>query len=127
MGDPVDGWTRHGECVDCGHCCQVLGDRLHDIDLAHVSDTEYLRVRGYVTNGTTARLRVFLSSPCPQLNVDDSGASACRIYDDRPETCANFPRDPRQIAHTPCSYWFERADGLKIGGSQSPHPYKETA
>ncbi len=114
-------WTRHGECNNCGFCCQMFARR-GEVRSSDQGDQAFYQARGFqpVTIDGTKRLLLmgWMAAPCPQ-HVD----SACAIYATRPETCRDFPTLPVDVVATPCSYYFEQ-DGVKVGGDASPHPWK---
>lgn len=115
-------WTRHGTCNGCGFCCTTFA-RQPIVRDVNVADPAFYRARGFVPVAVDGMpklvLFAWLQAECPE-HVDN----ACRIYDDRPQTCRNFPTVPADIAGTPCSYWFD--DGAhRVGGSGSPYPTTE--
>lgn len=122
-------WVRKGECNHCGWCCifsfDPVGVFFSDRDPKR---NELLQVRGFKPaendgeRGYLAYGDVYL--PCPQHKD-----GRCSIYEKRPELCRTFPVMPSQIIGTPCSYWFEDAEGqaLPAGGDASPHPRRHQA
>ena len=123
-------WTRQGECNGCGHCCIFVGNSTINfpIEEGKPLDLAYITVRGFqVQEGLTGKPSimgdVLLYAPCPK---HDTEKKCCKIYETRPQNCQEFPMQPEQITHTPCSYWFERMreDGVmeRVGGSGSPYP-----
>ena len=126
-------WIRKGECNSCGMCCQYLG---RDIPLTITPpvrqdgevDLEYIAVRGYQLDEKPgwATRNIHAFAPC---SVHDNENKRCTVYDQRPETCRNFPAHPAQIEQTPCSYWFEWSEEdkiVRIGGEGSPYPGKSS-
>lgn len=113
-------WTRHGTCNNCGHCCQTFARQPVVRDLSRVDDPAFYEARGFAPHVVDGRvysmLWVDLLSPCPQHRDQ-----RCAIYDTRPLTCQDYPRHPRDIVGTPCSYWFA-ADHVVAGGLGSAHP-----
>lgn len=124
-------WVRQGDCNQCGHCCKVIQPN-HRFDLpGEIRDEvelEFLKTRGYTIEGKRAWILTTLMAPCPEL--DGPGTQdhtyACKVWENRPQTCEEFPLTPAQVRGTPCSYWFEREDGRKVGGDDSPHPWRPT-
>jgi Fe-S-cluster containining protein len=106
-------WVRKGECNDCGWCCENVGR--FEIT-APPMDIEYLKVRGFRHTEHGYTLAGDFCSPCP-AHIDNR----CSIYEDRPQTCKDFPEEPNRIVDTPCSYWFEDELGNKVGGKGSPY------
>lgn len=107
--------TRHGECNHCGWCCEHEGQTTAQVaNPKGINDPDYYRQRGYVLTHlegvvVQAHRVVWMRAPCPS-HVDER----CGIYETRPQTCHNFPVSPKQIAGTPCSYWFEDETGRRI-------------
>ncbi len=116
-------WTRHGDCNGCGFCCTAFARQPIVRDPAKVADPAFYKARGFtpitVDGAEKIVLFAWLQAECPE-HVD----SACRIYDDRPQTCRAFPVVPSDIAGTPCSYWFEDGE-QRVGGTGSPYPTTE--
>jgi Fe-S-cluster containining protein len=123
-------WTRHGECNDCGFCCETVArDVIVRTEAQVARDADYYRARGFkrvMVDGEPRHvLFAWLEAPCPELRTESWSAgttSRCAMYDARPRTCREFPRLPRDIVGTPCSYWFEHeSTGALVGGTGSPH------
>lgn len=118
-------WTRHGECNDCGHCCQTFGRQPLVRDLSTVGDPAFYETRGFTPQLVDGEARHVLwvdwLTPCPQ-HVE----SRCAIYDTRPQTCRDFPAHPRDVVGTPCSYWFSEGT-RRAGGLGSPAPVSVSA
>lgn len=107
-------WTRHGECDGCGWCCMAIGRVMVKFPFAG-RDPEFDAVRGI-----TDDVRIIeVVDPCSKLDQD---TKRCTIYEKRPQTCRKWPEEPDEIVGTPCTYWFEREDGMVVGGDRSPHP-----
>lgn len=110
--------VRMGECNNCGWCCQFNGVHRNVVEI-ETADLSFFKLRGGVEtpNGNILYLaHEFL--PCSAHNKE---CNKCKIYENRPQTCQEFPQIPEQIEGTPCSYWFEK-DGEKRGGAGSPFP-----
>jgi Fe-S-cluster containining protein len=128
-------WVRQGDCNQCGHCCQVIQPN-HRFDLPgeirDETEAEFLTTRGYTIDGKRAWIMTTLMAPCPELRVEETYCGpgdhwrqhSCAVWEHRPQTCQEFPLTPAQVRETPCSYWFEREDGRKVGGDDSPHPWR---
>ncbi len=122
-------WERHGECNRCGWCCEKIArDVLVRTDEQVARDAPYYAARGFkrlMVDGEPRHvLWAWIESPCPQLMKKSWYGGIdyrCRVQDDKPQTCTDFPRLPQDIVGTPCSYWFTQ-DGKALGGSGSPHP-----
>jgi Fe-S-cluster containining protein len=116
---------RRGECNHCGWCCQFVAIQRHSllpkVGQATVNEDhrKFLELRGAVTNPeqTVTRFVVHQFAPCSMH--DDQ---RCKDYECRPDVCRNFPETPEQIEGTPCTFWFEDADGTMRGGGGSPYP-----
>lgn len=122
--------VRFGECNNCGWCCQFDGihrnvvEHLDGNDMIHESDQQFYRLRGgKIIDGGKRILYVVQSyAPCSAHNQMDL---KCKVYDNRPISCQEFPSTPEQIEGTPCSYWFETEINGKLirrGGGGSPYP-----
>ena len=119
-------WTRHGDCNQCGHCCEHI---VRDVQVRTpeqvARDEAFYRVRGFkameTAQGTRYVLWAWVAARCPELEGDSGYSPWCRIYEHRPQTCQDFPQRPRDIIATPCSYWFERGTE-RVGGDGSPYP-----
>lgn len=122
----VPKWIRKGECNNCGYCCVFAVNRTRlFIKEPNERDKEFLTVRGFKLAVTPMGVGLEIIAdayvPCPKhVNY------RCSIYDKRPEACRLFPEAPEQTLGTPCSYWFEDADGVEqpIGGDASPYGVK---
>lgn len=116
------GWTRHGECNQCGACCQILVQALPVRLVPEVQEAAYWRARGFpLRPGGTIDVTGTLVAPCPQLTA----TLGCRLHGtaEKPSWCQSYPTGPEQIAAFPCSYWFTR-DGEAWGGQASPYPVR---
>jgi len=119
-------WTRHGDCNHCGWCCQAIGHIALNYQMGPSSDVYFYQVRGFKFDHigkVMSKERAVIYDPCPQHDVDKL---RCKIYENRPKTCQEFPTKPELIQGSPCCYWFTRAtqDGRTeyIGGEGSPYP-----
>jgi len=102
-------WVREGECNHCGWCCEQTGQMHATVALTSKSDVTYYRVRGFQIHHeegvpVQARALVDVRLLCPEHEGE-----RCRSYEQRPQTCRDFPSHPAQIQHTPCSYTFKEA------------------
>ncbi len=122
-------WVRHGDCNQCGHCCETIEPN-HRFDLRgeirDEAEETFLKTRGYTIEGKRAFIMTTVVAECPQLDRYEGTQAAglmtgCKVWDDRPPTCQEFPITPAQVRGTPCSYWFEREDGRKVGGDDTPY------
>jgi Fe-S-cluster containining protein len=113
-------WTRHGECNNCGHCCQTFKRDIVVRDPATVADPAFYEARGFTPVMVDGQERLMLTgwmqAPCPA-----HAGGGCLIYHDRPQTCQSFPTAPADVVDSPCSYWFDNGTA-KAGGMGSPHP-----
>ena len=82
------------DCLACANCCKSLGPRITDADIRRVSKSLHIKPSQF----TDDFLRidedgdyVFKSMPCPFLQSDNR----CRIYDDRPAACREYPHTNR--------------------------------
>jgi len=113
-------WTRHGECNNCGHCCQTFTRDIVVRDMGTVADQAFYQARGFRPVTIDGQPRIILAgwmaAPCPEHTP-----TGCRIYSERPGTCQAFPTSPADVVQSPCSYWF--SDGAnQVGGDGSPYP-----
>lgn len=115
-------WKRFGECNGCGHCCRLIAtiEFTHPSPIRTPGEERFLRTRGYTIDGQRAWMMADVVKPCPELVAPAGESTQCRVYEDRPETCVEFPTTPAQVRYTPCSYWFENEDGRRVGGEASP-------
>jgi len=90
------------DCLECANCCRTLGPRITDRDIQRMAKSLKIKPSQLVTD----YLRVdedgdyvFKSMPCPFLGADNY----CRIYDDRPVACREYPHTDRarmyQVLH----------------------------
>ncbi len=126
-------WERHGECNQCGWCCEKIARDVLVRTPEQVSrDAAYYAARGFTPvqlDGETRHvLWVWAEARCPELRTKAEQWSygviekhSCAIHDQKPQTCVDYPRIPQDIAGTPCSYWFTSGDKA-VGGTGSPHP-----
>ena len=114
-------WTRHGECNQCGACCQSIAMTPLVRDAEKVADRDFYDMRGFrevlLDGKPVLVLLANLVATCPQLTTEQT----CGVYDIRPRTCREYPQNPLDVISKPCSYWFER-DGVRMGGQASPYP-----
>ena len=77
-------------CLDCGNCCRSISPRFKTPDIKRISkhlglkESEFIEKYLYLDRDGDFVAR---SLPCPFLNMDNT----CRIYDERPRDCANYP------------------------------------
>jgi Fe-S-cluster containining protein len=85
-------------CLDCGNCCKSLGPRLTDADIRRI--TTVLKVKPSEFTSGYLRLDedndyVFRQMPCVFLSEDNY----CKIYNDRPRACRDYPHTDRRRMH----------------------------
>ena len=124
-------WVRKGDCNFCGYCCRFPFDPITlFFPKGNPKLEAFLKVRGFISatsDGEHGQVSHALAyQHCP-FHVDEK----CALWGkpERPEMCHDFPEKPSQVLHTPCSYWFEDAEGsaAPIGGEGSPYPTGEVA
>lgn len=83
------------DCLECANCCKTLGPRITDRDIDRMAAVMRMKPHEFVV----AYLRidedkdyVFRQMPCPFL-MDDN---YCRIYEDRPKACREYPHTDRK-------------------------------
>jgi uncharacterized protein len=86
------------DCLSCANCCRTLGPRIIEKDIERISKSLKMRSTAFIDN----YLRidedgdyVFRTMPCPFLEDDNK----CRIYDDRPKACREYPHTDRKKFH----------------------------
>jgi Fe-S-cluster containining protein len=82
-------------CLDCGNCCKSLGPRITGADVRRISSV--LKIKPSELTEKYLRLDedddyVFRNMPCPFLSEDNY----CKIYDDRPRACRDYPHTDRR-------------------------------
>ena len=121
---------RHGECNNCGWCCQFEAVRKNTVlppdGQATLDDdtVKFYTLRGGTVHPSRQALRYTTHEHAP-CSAHDICSKQCTIYKERPQVCVEFPQTPGQIEGTPCSYWFEYVqDGKTVrrGGEGSPYP-----
>lgn len=85
-------------CLDCGNCCKSLGPKLNSADIRRISSV--LRIKATEFEAKYLRLDedddfVFSVMPCVFLNNDNT----CRIYEDRPRACREYPHTDQRKMH----------------------------
>ena len=145
---PPTAWVRKGECNHCGWCCQFLGRRSlfqafnlvgADGQPDHLRmqfkgnsddyDRRYLELRGVKITDERKRVghaTIGIYLPC---TAHDKDAGRCRVYEQRPRTCRDFPWAPEQVVGIPCSFWFERTVNGRsevIAGDGAPQDDRTT-
>jgi len=85
-------------CLDCGNCCKSLGPKLNSTDIRRISG--FLRIKVSEFEEKYLRLDedndfVFGIMPCAFLSEDNS----CRIYEDRPRACREYPHTDQRKMH----------------------------
>lgn len=119
-------WLREGTCqpLECGAaCCNQLDFYLPDamftpqyIEFMDAREIPRVKGEGQFAGGVA----IVIPAPCPQLTRHDRPGQdplpdkpwnwECKIYESRPQICADFPLNPDQLATLPeCTYWFVEA------------------
>jgi Fe-S-cluster containining protein len=75
------------ECEECCNCCRT---GIVSQNILSEKAIEFYRVKAYLTIEDGNRMVFFLYEPCPKL---DEATGLCTIYDERPQTCREFPTD----------------------------------
>lgn len=85
-------WIREGECCGCGDCCRP----------------ETIPARTAAYNEARIPFEVVNNGDCKDF---DPETGKCRIYENRPQVCRDFPTHPIDIAALPrCTYTFKRVE-----------------
>lgn len=78
------------DCRTCGNCCRELGAAMEADDITRMAEAEHLTPaefeRKYLDKTNEKGKFVVRQRPCPFL-----AGTACRHYDIRPKSCAEFP------------------------------------
>jgi hypothetical protein len=78
------------DCLTCGNCCKTLQIVVDDRDIRRLANRLQLSPKAfrqrYVATAEDG-VQHFATSPCPFLGE----GNACRVYDDRPQACRDFP------------------------------------
>jgi uncharacterized protein len=93
--------SRHEEvfseidCLTCANCCKTTSPIFYQTDIERASKA--LRIKPGQFVETYLRVDedkdyVLKSSPCPFLDAENY----CRIYDDRPRACREYPHTDRK-------------------------------
>ena len=85
-------------CLDCANCCKSLGPKLNSTDIRRISNV--LRLKTSEFEQKYLRMDedddfVFSTMPCVFLAEDN----ACKIYEDRPRACREYPHTDQRKMH----------------------------
>jgi Fe-S-cluster containining protein len=85
-------------CLECGNCCKSLGPKLNSADIRRISGI--LRIKASEFEQKYLRMDedddfVFSKMPCVFLEEDNT----CRIYEDRPRACREYPHTDQRKIH----------------------------
>ena len=85
-------------CLECANCCKSLGPKLNNADIRRISGV--LRIKPTEFEEKYLRLDedddfVFRIMPCVFLEEDNT----CRIYEDRPRACREYPHTNQRKMH----------------------------
>ena len=85
-------------CLECGNCCKSLGPKLNSADIRRISGV--LKIKASEFEQKYLRLDedddyVFRTMPCVFLAEDN----ACKIYEDRPRACREYPHTNQRKIH----------------------------
>jgi uncharacterized protein len=82
-------------CLDCAHCCRILGPRITDADVRRIAPSLRIKPSAFVEQYLVVDEEgdyIFRSMPCPFLGSDNY----CSIYDVRPRACREYPHTDRR-------------------------------
>ena len=85
-------------CLDCANCCKSLGPKLNSTDIRRISNV--LRLKTSEFEQKYLRMDedddfVFSTMPCVFL----AEVNACKIYEDRPRACREYPHTDQRKMH----------------------------
>ena len=83
------------DCLKCGNCCKTTSPIFRNADINRLS--KHLRMKSGAFTEKYLKLDedndyVLKKSPCTFLNDDNT----CRVYDDRPLACREYPHTNRK-------------------------------
>ena len=83
------------DCLKCGNCCKTTSPIFRNADINRLS--KHLRMKSGAFTEKYLKLDedndyVLKKSPCTFLNDDNT----CRVYDDRPLACREYPHTDRK-------------------------------
>jgi Fe-S-cluster containining protein len=86
------------DCLTCANCCKTTSPIFYQRDVERASKA--LRMKPGTFIETYLRIDeekdlVFKAAPCPFLESDNR----CRIYEDRPTACREYPHTDRKRIH----------------------------
>ena len=86
------------DCLDCANCCKTTSPIFTKRDIERIAKSMKLKPAQFIE--TYLRIDededyVLKTSPCPFLESDNK----CRIYEDRPKACREYPHTNRKAMH----------------------------
>lgn len=87
------------DCLNCGNCCKTTTPMLFEKDIERLSSRLKMKPGDFTTEYLlldTDGLFCFKQTPCPFLGDDN----ACRVYEDRPKACRDYPHTNHRKMHT---------------------------
>ncbi len=108
---------RVGECRMCGKCCvrKYIESGMND------EQKEQARINAEKGGRKIKKLR----EQCKHLERRKGGTFICRIWQNRPKHCRDFPADPEDIFWEGCGYRFVEYNDET--GEQKEIPLSEKA
>ena len=89
---------KQTDCLDCANCCKTTSPIFKTRDIKrlakHFRQSEAEFIASYLRQDDDHDF-VLKSSPCVFLEGDNT----CRIYEHRPDACADFPHTDRRKMH----------------------------
>jgi uncharacterized protein len=83
------------DCLTCANCCKTTSPIFYQNDIERVAKALRMRPGDFITKYLRIdedKDYVLQSSPCPFLDNDNH----CRVYDDRPKACREYPHTNRK-------------------------------
>ncbi len=83
-------YMRQGECKRCGRCCESLVIAFPDID----GKAAFMKYHGCVIEEFEGHTVAIVPWACENLVKHDDGTTSCKIYQQPPRLCVNYPNRP---------------------------------
>jgi Fe-S-cluster containining protein len=83
------------DCLACANCCKTTSPIFYQNDIERVARSLRMKPGDFIEKYLRIdedRDYVLKSSPCPFLDGDNY----CRVYDDRPKACREYPHTDRK-------------------------------
>ena len=103
IAPPEPQWVRRGKCQRCGRCCtQVITTMIHTNELQDYLEWLSLHQNIAVRRDENSNVvKIEINSKCKMLRFKQ-GKALCKIYENRPKVCHDFPTSPAGIGDRGC-------------------------